>query len=157
MKPIIITIPATKLIGKKIKMSFDNNRTFELWSGFMPRRKEIQNAISNDLYSLQVYEDDVQFSPQTQFTKWALVPVTDFNEVPKDMEPFVLEGGLYAVFPYKGLAADFEKMFRYIFFDWLPNSDYELDNRPHFEILGAKYLKDNPNSEEDIYVPIKLK
>jgi len=38
----------------------------------------------------------------------------------------------------------------YIFSDWLPKSDYELDEKPHFEILGEKYKNDDPNSEEEI-------
>jgi len=39
--------------------------------------------------------------------------------------------------------------------EWLPNSGYELDNRPDFEILGAKYINCNTVSEEDICTPIK--
>ncbi|WP_371811654.1 GyrI-like domain-containing protein [Flavobacterium sp. M31R6] len=42
-----------------------------------------------------------------------------------------------------------------MFRTWIPNSKYDLDHRPHFEILGAKYKKDDPNSEEEIWVPIK--
>lgn len=29
---------------------------------------------------------------------------------------------------------------------WLPNSDYLLDDRPHFELLGDKYKNNDPNS-----------
>jgi len=39
----------------------------------------------------------------------------------------------------------------------LPNSDYELDNRPHFEILGKKYKNNSADSEEEIWIPVKLK
>jgi len=39
---------------------------------------------------------------------------------------------------------------------WLPNSEYALDNRPHCDILGKKYKNDDPSSEEEIWVPIKL-
>ncbi len=37
----------------------------------------------------------------------------------------------------------------------LRRSGYEMDTRPHFEILGAQYKNNDPDSEEDIYVPIK--
>jgi hypothetical protein len=30
-----------------------------------------------------------------------------------------------------------------------------LDNRPHFEILGEKYKNADPDSEEDVYIPVK--
>ncbi|MDP5096829.1 MAG: GyrI-like domain-containing protein [Flavobacterium sp.] len=39
----------------------------------------------------------------------------------------------------------------------MPNSEYQLDNRPHFEILGAKYKNNAPDSEEEIWIPIKRK
>ena len=49
--------------------------------------------------------------------------------------------------------------FRKIFIDIIPNSEYQLDNsRPHFELLPAvKYDPMDENSEEQVYIPIKLK
>lgn len=70
------------------------------------------------------------------------------------MESFVLDGGLYAVFPYKGFSTD-NSIFLYIFGTWLPNSGYTLDNRPQFEVLGKKYRNNDSNSEEEIWIPIK--
>ncbi|MFT5513068.1 MAG: AraC family transcriptional regulator, partial [Bacteroidia bacterium] len=49
------------------------------------------------------------------------------------------------------------KTFGYIFGEWIPNSIYDIDSRPHFEILGDKYKNDHPNSEEEIWIPIKEK
>jgi AraC family transcriptional regulator len=46
-------------------------------------------------------------------------------------------------------------VWRYIYNEWLPNSPWELDHRPHFERLGAKYKNEDPNSEEDIYIPVR--
>jgi AraC family transcriptional regulator len=72
------------------------------------------------------------------------------------MSTYTLPGGLYAVFSYKGLNTD-HAIFESIFRAWLPNSKYELDDRPHFEILGANYRNNDPYSEEDIWVPVKPK
>lgn len=46
-------------------------------------------------------------------------------------------------------------MFRYIFGTWLPASGYVLDDRPHFEVLGPGYRPDDPEAEEDIFIPIR--
>ena len=73
------------------------------------------------------------------------------------METYILPGGLYAVFLHKGAATTGPKTFQYIFGTWLPESDYSLDIRPHFEILGEKYKNDDPDSEEEIWIPIKPK
>lgn len=156
--PKIVTVSKKKLIGTSISMSLSENKTFDLFSNFMPRRKEIINKISNDVFDMRVYSpnhfDD--FSPVSTFTKWALMEVSDFENVPVGMKLFILERGLYAVFHYKGLGTD-SNIFRYIFESWLPNSNYILDHRPHFEVMGEKYKNNDPNSEEDIYIPLKLK
>lgn len=158
MKPEIKTLSQKTLIGKRITMSLANNKTGELWKSFMPRRNEIKNVISTDLFSLQTYDANYfkAFNPNNEFEKWALSEVSETNEIPSGMEVFSLEGGLYAVFFYKGLNTDFS-IFNYIFSEWLPKSEYNLDNRPHFEILGAKYKNNDPESEEEIWIPIKKK
>lgn len=121
----------------------------------MPRIKEITNNISTDLISMQVEKELLRLGDFNQkFDKWSAIEVTDFNDVPQGMESFVLDGGLYAVFPYKGLSTD-NSIFLYIFGTWLPNSGYTLDNRPQFEVFGKKYRNNDLNSEEDIWIPIK--
>ena len=70
---------------------------------------------------------------------------------------FTLKKGLYAVFIHKGTSAEFPKTFLYILGQWLPQSEYELDDRPHFEILGEKYKNNDPSSEEEVWVPIRKK
>lgn len=158
MQPQIRTITERKLVGKRITMSFAADQTFKLWQSFMPCRNKISNPISADLFSLQVYPGSFNFTfpdPTAKFEKWAAVEVADFDAVPDDMETYILPGGLYAVFDHKGLSTD-TRIFQYIFGTWLPGSAvYDLDNRPHFEILGKNYRNNDPDSEEEIWIPIK--
>ena len=159
MQPRIEDLKEKKLIGKRMTMSFADNKTAELWRGFMLHRKEISNNVGTDLYSMQLYTPSFfdNFNPQATFEKWATIEVTDFNDIPDEMETFTLSGGIYAVFLYKGLVSAASATFQYILGTWLPNSEYILDNRPHFEILGEKYKNQDPDSEEEIWIPIKLK
>jgi AraC family transcriptional regulator len=158
MIPGIKEIKEKKLIGKRLTMSLANNKTGELWSSFMPRRRDITNNITNDMISMQVYKPThfIDFKLTDEFDRWATVEVSDFDNVPNDMETFVLTAGLYAVFDYKGLSTD-NSIFQFIFGTWLPSSDYDLDNRPHFEVLGSKYKNNDPTSEEEIWIPIQPK
>ena len=160
MQPRFETLKERKLIGKRQVMSLADNHTVKLWQSFLPRRKEIENRLTTDLFSLQVYPPAFDFSFSNfnaPFEKWAAIEVTDFETVPNEMESYTLNGGLYAIFDYKGLSTD-PAIFKYIFGTWLPGSkDYLLDNRPHFEILGDKYKNNDPDSEEEIWVPIKHK
>lgn len=160
MEPRIETLTQKKLVGKHLRMSFSEDRTFELWKSFMPLRKHIKNPKSADLFSLQVHSsgfDFENFNINAGFEKWAAMEVNDFESVPEGMGPFLLEGGLYAVFIHKGSASSGPETFRYIFGIWLPGSDYIVDNRPHFEILGEKYKHEDPQSEEEVWIPIKPK
>jgi AraC family transcriptional regulator len=157
MQPKIELLREKKLIGMSLVMSISNNRTGELWRSFMPKRRNISNNLSSELISMQVYNEPVELGNYSQeFDKWAAVEVSDFDTMPDGMKKYILPGGLYAVFHYKGLSTD-HSIFQYIFGVWLPNSGYELDNRPHFEILGDKYKNADPSSEEDIWIPIMEK
>lgn len=155
--PLIKTLPAKKFIGKRMTMSFNGNRTYDLWHSFMPTRKEIQNAVDSQLYSIEIYPPSFfnPFNPDATFEKWAAVEVTDFNSVPDTMEALESPEGLYAVFLHKGPAGDGPKTYRYIFTDWLPKSAYELDTRPHFAVMGDKYKNNDPASEEELWIPVK--
>lgn len=158
MTPKIVTIAPKKLIGFSIEMSLLDNKTFSIFSQLMPRLKEIKNPKSADIFCIQVYEPDyfTNFTPETLFTKWAAVEVKDFSTIPDGFEKLELTGEKYAVFLYKGTSEMFSETAQYIYGEWLPNSGFQLDNRPHFEIMGDNYLgHENPESEEEIWIPIK--
>ena len=156
MEPRIEILKNKKLVGHRLKMSLAHNRTRELWSSFTPKIKHIKNRLSTDKISMQIFDSSyhLSFDPTNEFEKWATVEVADFSDVPAEMESFNLDGGVYAVFDYIGSSND-NNIFQYIFTTWLPNSEYKLDNRPHFEVLGTQYKNNDPSSEEEIWIPIK--
>lgn len=157
MEPRIETLPEKKFIGKRIKMSFSDNKTRELWSSFIPRRREIKNNIGSELYSIEVYEPLYfnNFNPENEFDKWAAVEVTGFEKVPDDMETLTSPCGLYAVFIHKRAVSKGPETYRYIFGTWLPPSDFLLDDRPHLAVMGEKYKNDDTDSEEEVWIPVK--
>lgn len=155
MNPQIKFFPTTKIIGKNLSFSYSDYRTFELWSSFMLRHIEVQNAIGTDLYNIQINPIGFSFGRNEPFMKWAAVPVSNFDFVPKGMETLEIQEGLYTIFQHKGYQSNAPAFFNAIYTEWLPASNYELDNRPQFEILGAKYKTNDPNSEEQIWIPIR--
>lgn len=158
MEPRIETLQDKRLIGTSVTMSLANNKTAEIWKKLMPRRKEINNNLSSELISMAIYKPNhfAGFKPTNEFEKWAAIEVADFESVPNGLETFILKGGLYAVFDYKGSSTDM-RIFQYIFGTWIPKSGFLLDDRPHFEILGEKYKNADPDSEEEIWIPIREK
>lgn len=158
MQPKITSTPSRKLIGMQVEMSLTDNKTFQLFSTFMPRKKTILNTIGKDVFDLQIYPTNYyqNFSPANTFTKWVLVEVSNFDSIPEGMESFVLEAGDYAVFKGKG-AEDNSSIFTYIYSQWLPKSDYVLDDRPHFDILGEKHQQRNLEAEQEVWIPISAR
>lgn len=159
MESRIETLGLKRLIGKSMQMSADDNKTAQLWQSFMPERHKIKNVVDNKLYSLQIYPSDyfLNFDWGSTFTKYAMCEVSSFDDLPDGMETLTLPAGLYAVFLYKGPASEGAPAFQYIFGEWLPTSDFLIDDRPHFELLGEKYSNNDRDSEEEIWIPVKAK
>ena len=152
--PYRIAIRAPKkLIGFSITTSFQDDKTQIVWKKFMMRRNEIVNRISNQLFSLQIYPEN--FTPNQTFRKYALVEVSDFDNNPNDFETFELASGKYMVFNYKGKAENGPELFRYIFQNSILENQFEVDNRPHFEIFGDDYNPNDDSAEEEIWIPIR--
>ena len=159
VQPKIESITEKKLIGIRMQMSFSKYQVGLLWGKFMPQCVEIKNRSNRDLLSLAAYPagfsfSKVDFNPEINFERWAGAEVETFDHTPQGMEALAIPTGLYAIFHHKGLNTD-TSIFKYIHGVWLPKSPYALDHRPHFEVLGDRYKNGDPNSEEDIYIPIR--
>nr|WP_314466147.1 GyrI-like domain-containing protein [uncultured Clostridium sp.] len=160
MKNRIEIIGKKLLVGKRTEMSYINDRTMELWQSFMPARQQIQNRVDSSYYSMQIYPslfDYASFSPTINFTKWAAVEVANYDHIPSQMERYTIEGGTYGVFTHVGPASTFVQSMNYIHEIWLPESEYALDNREHFEVLEEGYNPNDENATEEIWIPITLK
>jgi len=147
-------------IGKKQILSFSENKTFALWQSFMPHRNSIVNRVGIEYYSIEIYPNPnffFSFDPTATFEKWAAVEVNTHEITHENMEAITIPSGLYTVFLHTGLSNCAEKTYRSIFEMWLPVSAYQLDDRPHFAVMGEKYKKNDVSSEEEIWIPIKAK
>lgn len=157
MKPRIIHFDEIKLVGMRMSLSLADYPIANLWQRFMPRRGEITQVINQDLISLAIYPNNyfLEFQVARNFERWAAVEVHQFENLPEGMECITIPAGLYAVFDYRGSSQESAAFFQSIYGNWLPSSSYVLDQRPHFERLGKNYNSQDPNSEEEICIPIK--
>lgn len=154
MSPKLIKISERKVIGMKSSIHHgDFGNIVTLWKYFMPNRKMIKNVINDEFIAMQNYRNfnDVK----EPFDIWACVEVSSLQNIPNGMFSFIIPAREYAVFLHKGMNAS--ETYQRIMTEWLPNSGYEIDDRPHFQVMGEKYKNGSPDSEEDFYVPVKLK
>jgi AraC family transcriptional regulator len=157
MQPRIETLPETTLAGQHQRLSLLADTTAALWRSFGQRLRARPFTSSPARYSVQQYDSTYfcAFRPEATFEKWAAVAVAQAEDVPTDLELLLLPAGLYVVFDYKGPASAGASVFHYIMQDWLPASAYELDDRPHFEVLSEHYRPNDPAAEEQIWIPVK--
>jgi len=147
-----------RLVGLSMTLSLADNKTSELWQQFMPRLGEIEERSNADLISMAVYPLAYfkAYHLEKSFEKYAAAEVSSTAPIPAGMLEIRMPAGLYVVFEYQGSSND-SNIFQYIFAHWLPTSVYDLDDRPHFEVLGANYKNSDADSEEEIWIPVKLK
>jgi AraC family transcriptional regulator len=133
--------------------------TMGLWRSFMPIRHQITNVEGIELYSFEEFPADYfnSYNPEANFTKWAAVKVSDIENLPPTLSILEVPEGLYAVFLHKGPQDEGAKTYQYIFGEWMRQSDYAVDDRPHFAVMDEKYKPNEVDSEEEIWVPVKQK
>lgn len=155
----IIEVAPIRLAGLSIHTSLSEGKVTGLWKEFRSIQKQFQNPKAHPSYSVSIYEPGLRmkdFNPDTKFEKWAAVQLAAEEELPKGINELIIPSGIYAMFVYQGTVRDFHATARQFFGEWIPQSDYEVDDRPHFEILDERYLGPmNPESEEEIWIPVK--
>lgn len=158
LTPKIVKREETHIAGLSIDMSFVDNKTVQLWQKFGPILPHLPRKNSAELFSIETHQDlsfFQEFNPHNTFTKWAGVEIEQDVELPDSVNRLIIPSGLYAVFHYVGTAQAAAPFYQAIYSEWLPNSEYHLDLRPHLAIMGEKYKNNHPSSEEDIWIPIK--
>jgi len=159
MEPRFEELKEKILVGKRMNMCFADLKTYDLWHSFMPIKHLITNQLGSEMYSVEVYRRNFykEYDEKTIFQKWAAVEVADFGDVPEVFETQIVPKGLYAVFTHKGSYKKAPETYQFIFHEWLPNADVELDDRPHLAVMGEKYSSDSEDSEEEIWIPVRKK
>ena len=166
MENRIETLETTTLLGKSLEMSLAEDKTQALWQSFGPLVKSIKNRKDRNFISLQIFNsvfDPENFDPNTRFTKWAGVALENDNQLLRrepdneELKLYHIQGGLYTVFTHVGPASEFRSTLGFIYGEWFPKSEYQIDDREHFEVLPEGYRPDDPNAKEEIWIPIRKK
>jgi AraC family transcriptional regulator len=159
MIPKIIYLPEFKVVGLRKKVTLKTSGTIipKQWGEFLPRMSEIKNRVNFDVsYGLCEYKDLADFEEDTPYSELVCVEVKNFDRIPDGMVKKVIPASRYAVFTHKGPTDRILATYDYIYKTWLPKSGYELAPQDDFELYDRRFRGvDNPESEIDIYIPIK--
>lgn len=159
--PKIVEISDFLVAGLRGETTLKQNSLPDLWKRFNKIAHMVPNPVpqirgigvcesctnGNNLYGM---------SDSVPFTEVAGIQVNSIDNLP---DPFIgkkVKGGRFAVFTHKGSITSLPQTFEYIWGTWFLVTDEELDNREDFELYDERFLGlYNPNSEMDIYIPIK--
>lgn len=90
-------------------------------------------------------------------TYLACAPVLHPAQLPQELEVRHLPGGLYARFTHSGPLAEIGDTMRRIYTEWLPQSEYRLDDRPELEHYDGRFRPDLGQTVFDVLIPVKRK
>lgn len=160
LEPNLMTIEDFWAAGLSVSTTEEENMSDsvipKLWGRFMPyMEKGIEGRLDNEV-SYGICDGDGE-----RFSYLAAVPVGGETAAPEGLAKKRVPGGRFAVFTHRGEVgvnklADLYLTMRYIYSQWLPESEYEYDmDRVDFEKYGPAFCADPP--EMEIWIPIRKK
>lgn len=126
-------------------------------------KKLYSHALSNSLIddsslSLGLSLDDPSITDKHKCRFYACVSVKHKTKAAGEFGSKTIPEGLYAIFTNKGSYKHLHQLYKDIWFNWLPNSCYQIRKGIHFEkYLNNPHLVDEKDILTEIYIPIKSK
>jgi AraC family transcriptional regulator len=148
-----------QVIGRFYSTAQTTLNPMEWWKSLIVSAKQKGYSYSQGSYSLQKYSLNYfqAFHPSNPFEYAPAIPVESGLPHPDECSILTVEGGLFAVFVHKGTAETFPQTMGAFFNEWLPQSEYSLDQRTHFCFMPPGYQTNHPLAEEEIWIPVCLK
>ena len=130
----------------------------ETWFDLKSNMDSIERRNEHTMYGFEDYSEEFCSEPLS-FYYMAGVEVDKDIVLPEGMYRKVVPKANYAVFTVNGNNADGEigKAFQYIYFVWLPNSEYCIDENAlfDFEYYDERWDCQLGTAQMDIYVPVR--
>ncbi len=106
-----------------------------------------------DFKSLVVYHDDPNISCEDRLRISVCVTIPKDFDVDGEIGKMEVDGGRYAVGRFEIDATQFEEAWGWMFSSWLPQSGFQPDDRPCFELYPQEPV--NGKFIVDICIPVK--
>ncbi|MCM1189676.1 MAG: AraC family transcriptional regulator [bacterium] len=130
----------------------------ESWHELKQHWDDIQRKNKKVMYGFEDYSEDYR-AALPAFYYMAAVEVDREAALPGGMVKKVIPKAEYAVFTVNGNNANGEigQAFQYIYYVWLPNSEYCIDGRisADFEYYDERWDCQTGTAQMDIYIPVR--
>lgn len=103
-----------------------------------------------------VFYDDPDLVAPDNLRSAACTPCADDLILPDGTEQLLRPAGSYAKLEYTGPYADMKDAYRWLYGVWLPNSSYEISDRPGFEAYLNSPVDTKPEDlRSDVFLPVE--
>ncbi len=157
-KPDIREIKSKELVYVRIISKYGSKEDYSIaWAKLYNYVKK-NNLLFSDSEFIGLSFDDPGITKAEKCRFYACISINEPIESYGEFGIQTIESGKYAVFSLKGSYSGLDKLYRSIYFNWLPNSKFQLRNDIPFE----KYLNSPDTAIEselltEIFIPIKEK
>jgi AraC family transcriptional regulator len=159
MEPQIVHLDEMTVVGMQSLINTQCNLIAKLWERFLQRYKEISHVAAEPeaMFGVSFEMVEIPSDQKQEFLFFHLVgqPVSSTEDIPEGMTYKRVPAHKYAKFTHKGVLAELEETYKYIFHQWLPTSGYSYEGPVcDLEWYDNRFKLDSEDSEFDIYVPI---
>ena len=153
--PQLVELPQIVLSGISFFIS-DDSKISDLsreWGQFTQEVHSMKNNVRPErFYQVQYWSEKQELYGLYFFIG---AEVNNINEVQSQFVIKIIPNDRYLRFIHKGLANRVGYTYKYIYNQFLPETDYKLTKPFNFEFYGKKFFGPyNPESESAIYIPI---
>jgi len=154
--PELVEFKSTTLVGLSFFISgnLDKLDLTSQWNTFLRNAHLIKNKTNTEQYYQIQYWSENQGVEGMHFFIGA--EVKNLNDVSPEFVIKIIPEGSYLKFIHKGLSRNVGFTYRYIYEEFLPETDYHLAKPFNFEYYGENYISpDHEKSESFLYIPIQ--
>jgi AraC family transcriptional regulator len=158
MKVTVKEIPEMHIAYiRNIGVYVGNSDLFEELFGKLCKWAGPRNLMNADTKFLSVYYDDPKITDEAKLRLDVCITIPEDTKVEGEISKQTLSAGKYAVarFEIKD-SSGYKDAWESIYRDWLPESGYQPDNKPSYEMYENN-AKDHPEGIQivDICIPVK--
>lgn len=154
--PELVELPETTLVGISFFISDDTEITdlSKEWARFINEIQTVRNKTTPErYYQVQYWSENQEIGGLFFFTGVEVIEAIDLNPL------FVVKTipkGKYLRFIHKGLSNKVGYTYKFIYNQFLPDTEYKLTKPLNFEFYGERYKGPcNEQSESDIFIPVE--
>lgn len=160
----IVDMPAFNLVGvsKRVPMQFEgvNQEIVKLAESITEEQRREMHSLQNmEPYRVvnASYDADYQFRKEEGYLTHLIGVLTTEEQISEQLDKVPVPACTWAVFPNQGpFPSTLQQTMARIYAEWLPSSDYEVLNLPHFSFTEM----DKPqrgHAYSEVWVPVQNK